>query len=127
MDSITELIKTEIKKQYGTLKKFSVVSEIPYSTLTNALTKGVGGTSYNTVIKICKLLNIRQSNDSDLVLFNQEFHDFYVKLTALDEKGRHTVDTVLTMEYDRCVANGAKPTEKDFNNIGLAVRKRGGK
>ena len=52
MDSITILIRDEIKRQYKSVKKFSEVSGIPYSTLSNALTKGVGGTSYDTVIRI---------------------------------------------------------------------------
>ena len=69
MDSITELIKNEIKRQYKSVRKFSEVSGIPYSTLSNALTKGVGGTSYDTVVKMCKLLDIKQTIDSDIVLF----------------------------------------------------------
>jgi lambda repressor-like predicted transcriptional regulator len=52
VDSITKLIKTEIKRQYKSVRKFSEESGIPYSTLSNALSKGIGGTSYDTVIKI---------------------------------------------------------------------------
>ena len=61
VDSITKLIKTEIKRQYKSVRKFSEESGIPYSTLSNALSKGIGGTSYDTVIRICKLLNLKQS------------------------------------------------------------------
>ncbi len=122
MDSITSLIRSEIKRQYSTLKSFSKASGIPYSTLTNALTKGVGGTSYDTVVKICKLLNIKQSYDSALVLFNEKFHEFYTKLAALDEQGLHTVSTVLNMEYNRCADDNIRPVVKAFNNIGLAVK-----
>lgn len=122
MDSITSLIKREIKQQYSTLKHFSEVSGIPYSTLSNALAKGVGGTSYETVIKICKLLNIKQSYDSDLVLFNEEFHEFYTKLSALDEQGMHTVKTVLNMEYNRCVGKDDEPVVRGFNNIGIGIK-----
>lgn len=102
MDSITALIKNEIKKQYKSVSKFSEASGIPYSTLSNALAKGVGGTSYDTVVKICRILNIKQAYDSDLVLFNSEFHDIYSKLTQLDEQGVHTVCSVLNVEYNRC-------------------------
>ena len=52
MDSITNLIKSEIKRQYKSLRQFSEQSGIPYSTLSNALTKGIGGTSYDTVVKM---------------------------------------------------------------------------
>ncbi len=120
MDSITLLIKNEIKAQYKTLSRFSEASGIPYSTLSNALSKGVGGTSYETVVKICQMLNIKQAYDSDLVLFNSEFHDLYSKLTQLDEQGVHTVCTVLNVEYSRCMGDDAKPTVKAFNGIGYA-------
>ena len=122
MDSITSLIKSEIKRQYGTVKGFSKASGIPYSTLSNALTKGIDGTSYATVVRICKLLKIKQTYDSSLVLFNDIFFEFYQKMAALDEQGLHTVSTVLDMEYNRCVSNGEGPIIKAFNNIGLGVR-----
>ena len=120
MDSITALIKNEIKKQYKSVSKFSEVSGIPYSTLSNALAKGVGGTSYDTVVRICRLLDIKQAYDSDLVLFNSEFHDIYSKLTQLDEQGVHTVCSVLNVEYSRCANEEKDPSVKAFNGIGYA-------
>lgn len=120
MDSITMLIKNEIKKQYKSVSKFSESSGIPYSTLSNALSKGVGGTSYDTVVKICRILNIKQAYDSDLVLFNSEFHDVYKKLTQLDEQGVHTVCTVLNVEYNRCAKENNDASIKAFNGIGYA-------
>lgn len=120
MDSITTLIKNEIKKQYKSVSRFSEASGIPYSTLSNALAKGVGGTSYETVVKICRLLNIKQAYDSDLVLFNSEFHDIYSKLTHLDEQGVHTVCAVLNVEYSRCTDSEADASVKAFNGIGYA-------
>ena len=102
LDSITLLIKNEIKAQYKSIRKFSKESGIPYSTLSNALSKGVGGTSYDTVVKICQLLNIKQSYDEDIILFNNKFHDIYSKLTMLDERGLHTICAVLDVEYTRC-------------------------
>lgn len=120
VDSITLLIKNEIKKQYKSISKFSEASGIPYSTLSNALSKGVGGTSYDTVVKICQLLNIKQAYDSDLVLFNSEFQDIYSKLTQLDEQGVHTVCTVLNVEYSRCTNESKNASVKAFNGIGYA-------
>lgn len=120
MDSITELIRNEIKRQYKSVRKFSEASRIPYSTLSNALSKGVGGTSYDTVVKICSLLDIKQAANADIVLFNDRFHDIYCKLTSLDEQGLHTVSTVLNVEYDRCSNSGRASSIKGFNGIGLA-------
>ena len=121
MDSITELIKHEIKAQYGSVQRFSQASGIPYSTVTNAMARGVGSTSYDTVTKMCTVLKIRQAYDDDLVLFNQEFYDVYRKLTQLDEIGIHTVSSVLNVEYQRCLEEN-KPKVKGYNGVGL-VRK----
>lgn len=120
LDSITTLIKNEIKAQYKTVRKFSEASGIPYSTLSNALSKGIGGTSYETVVKICRLLNLKQVYDSDIVLFNKEFHDIYTKLTQLDDQGVHTVCAVLNAEYARCTPPDEEPSVKAFGGIGYA-------
>lgn len=125
MDSITALIKNEIKAQYKNIKKFSEASGIPYSTLSNALSKGIGGTSYDTVVKICQMLNIKQAADSDIVLFNEQFHDIYSRLIQLDEQGVHTVCTVLNVEYNRCVNDSINPSIKAFNGIGYAAQSDG--
>ena len=120
MNEVLLEIKNEIKKQYKSVSKFSEASGIPYSTLSNALAKGIGGTSYDTVVKIFRLLNIKQAYDSDIVLFNSEFHDIYAKLTQLDEQGVHTVCTVLNVEYNRCAKGDADASVKAFNGIGYA-------
>lgn len=120
MDSITALIKTEIKRQYGSVQKFSEASHIPYSTLSNILSKGVGGTAYDTVNKICKILSIKQAYDSDLILFNEEFYDIYKKLTELDEIGVHTVCSVLNVEYMRCKGEN-DATVKGLKGIGYVT------
>ena len=122
MDSITALIKNEIIRQYKSVLKFSEESGIPYSTLSNALAKGIGGSSYDTVVKICHMLGIKQTYDSDIVLFNTEFHDIYTKLTKLDEQGVHTIRTILNVEYARCTDEDTSPMVKALNGIGYASK-----
>ena len=123
MDNITVLIRDEIKRQYKSVKKFSEVSGIPYSTLSNALTKGVGGTSYDTVIKICKLLNLKQVYDADLTIFNDQFYEICSMLSKLDFKGVHAVKSILTLEYTRCSnADDASPVVKPFNGLIIASK-----
>lgn len=122
MDNITELIKNEIKAQYKSLSKFSEASGIPYSTLSNALAKGIGGTSYDTVMKICRTLGLKQAYDSDVVLFNREFNDIYTKLTQLDDQGVHTVCAVLNVEYNRCKEKDSPANIRAFNGIGYASK-----
>ncbi len=123
MDSITILIRDEIKRQYKSVKKFSEVSGIPYSTLSNALSKGVGGTSYDTVIKICKLLNLKQVYDADLTIFNDQFYEICSMLSKLDVKGVHAVKSILTLEYNRCAnAEDSSPIVKPFNGLIIASK-----
>ncbi len=120
LDSITKLIKSEIKKQYKSVLQFSEKSGIPYSTLSNALSKGIGGTSYDTVIRICNLLNIKHIYDADLSLFNEQFYDICKMLSELDEQGVHTVKTVLTIEHDRCINADDATRVRAFNGISFA-------
>lgn len=119
LDSITTLIKDEIKKQYGSMWKFSKESGIPYSTITSMINRGLNGTAYGLVMQVCKLLNIKQVYDNDLILFNEEFFDVYSKLTELDDVGVHTVTSVLNAEYQRC-SGQSKPVVKGLNGIGIA-------
>lgn len=125
MDSITLLIRDEIKHQYKSVKKFSEISGIPYSTLSNALTKGIGGTSYDTVLKICKLLNLKQVYDADLTIFNDRFYEICSMLSELDEQGVHTVKAVLTLEYNRCVnTEDLAPIVKPFNGLVISNKEK---
>lgn len=118
MDSLTQMIKKEIEFQYKTVAHFSRTSGIPYTTVSNALTKGIGTTAYDTVVKMCTILGIKQVYDEDIVLFNRQFHDIYSKLTELDEKGVHTLVAILNIEYDRCKAEAKEGTVKGYNGIG---------
>ena len=114
MDNITQLIRAEIKRQYKSVLKFSEKSGIPYSTLSNALSKGINGTSYETVIKICNLLNLKQAYGVDLTVFNEHCYEICTMLAALDEQAVHTLKTILSIEYDRCTKcrKAYKPHER---------------
>ena len=122
MDAITELIKFEVKKQYKSVRQFSEKSGIPYSTLSNAFSKGIGSTSYDTVLKICKMLNLKQVYDADLTIFNDKFFEVCSMLSELDEQGVHTVKTVLTIEYNRCKNNKEDPVVKAHNGLSFASK-----
>ena len=112
MDKITQLIKAEIKKQYKSVRQFSEKSGIPYSTLSNALSKGIGGTSYETVIKICKLLDLKHVYDADLSVFNNQCYEICTMIAALDEHAVHTLKTILRVEYERCTKNKPPLSER---------------
>ena len=69
----TLFIKNLILEKYKTLKNFSEIVDIPQSTLSTMFKNGIGGTSIDTIIKICKELNISIDTISD-----NKYDPFYV-------------------------------------------------
>ena len=56
MDNLTELVRAEIARQYKSVRQFAFAVNIPLSTINSALHNGIGGSSYDTVMQICKTL-----------------------------------------------------------------------
>lgn len=54
----TEKLKNIILKKYGSIRKFAKIADIPSTTLTSSLDRGIGGMGVDRVIKICDILNI---------------------------------------------------------------------
>ena len=101
MDELTVLLKQEIKRQYKSIRQFSQNVDIPQSTIISALHKGIGGTAFASVTKMCDVLGIKTDVNSKLYL-DKDKTILLENYTKLDEKGRHTVDTVCKMELERC-------------------------
>jgi transcriptional regulator with XRE-family HTH domain len=53
-----EKILNLIKEKYKSVREFSNITGIPNSTIVSMLKKGLGGTSVDTVLLVCKFLNI---------------------------------------------------------------------
>lgn len=51
-------LRSLILDRYISLRQFAREADIPYSTLMTLLSRDIGGTSFDTVIQICKKLNI---------------------------------------------------------------------
>lgn len=102
MDVLTELISSEIKKQYKSVRRFAMSVGIAQTTIVSAIKNGIGGTSFNTVMKICEALNIKMVNYSTPFLVDSERDRLLDVYGKLDDKGKHTVDVVLELEYNRC-------------------------
>lgn len=47
-----------ILTKYNSIRDFAIRNDIPYTTIKSILSRGVGNSSVNNVIKICKALNI---------------------------------------------------------------------
>lgn len=54
----TDKLKHIILSKYNSIREFSKIAEIPSTTLTSALDKGIGGMAVDRIIKICDVLNI---------------------------------------------------------------------
>ncbi len=101
MDGLTPIIKKNIKTKYKSVRRFSEELGIPQSTVVSALKKGVSGTAFDTVCKMCSLLDIKLVDGLYPVSFNEEAKDIIEKMAYLDDAGKHAVHTVLLMEYAR--------------------------
>ena len=53
-----QYLRNLILDKHTSLRKFSQKADIPYSSLMTILERGISGASFDTVIKICKVLEI---------------------------------------------------------------------
>lgn len=58
MDGLTQVIKDEIYRQYGSVLKFAKHIDVPASTVNSTLKNGIENTSAQIVFKILNTLNI---------------------------------------------------------------------
>ena len=56
--NIEEKLKDYILTRYRSLREFTNAVDIPYTTMDSILRRGIGNSSVNNVIKICKALHI---------------------------------------------------------------------
>ena len=105
-DYLTELIVDEVKKQYRSVRRFAMHLGIPQTTVASALKNGVGGTANTTVVQMCKELNIKLVNYDTPLPMDDKTVTMIEKYHSLDEKGRHCIDTLVKMEYERCKEEG---------------------
>ena len=97
MDNLTRIVKTEISRQYKSVRQFAFAVNIPLSTINSALHNGIGGSSFDTVVQICQTLGIKAiSSDASFYLTEdtQQLLDQYAQLD----------------DYDRCSTQGARST-----------------
>ena len=51
-------LRNFILDAYPSLRQFAKEADIPYSTLMTLLSRGIGGASFDTVVQICRALDI---------------------------------------------------------------------
>lgn len=103
MDNLTEIVRTEIARQYKSVRQFAFAVNIPLSTINSALHNGIGGSSYDTVVQICKTLGIKATSDDNAFYMTEDTRRLLEQYGKLDNYGRHTISSVMQVEYDRCM------------------------
>lgn len=89
----TERLKHIILSKYSSIREFSKVVDIPSSTLTSALDKGIGGMAVDRIIKICDALNIDIKTFEPLnilqePLYTEEENILINNFNKLNKKGK---------------------------------------
>ena len=56
--TIENELKNLILSRYKSVREFSIETNIPYTTIVSVFNRGIGNSSVNTIIKICRALEI---------------------------------------------------------------------
>ena len=101
MDELTKLIKTEIKRQFRSVRQFSMYIGVPQSTIVTALQKGIGGTSFETIMHVCDVLDIKPIPGESTVFLDGEKRELLDRYARLDAEGKKAVRAVTAVEFLR--------------------------
>lgn len=127
--TIEDKLKKHILSRYNSLREFTIEYDIPYSTLSGVLNRGINNSSVGTIIKICKALNIsadgladgeiipivkKSVNRSDLIEVNDILTDTKTKLIYTDD---------LTLNGNPIDKHSIEPI-LDAMDVGLEIVKR---
>lgn len=111
MGHIEQQLKNLICERFNSVKEFSAIVNIPYTTVDSILKRGVEKANVVNIIKICTQLEIdtdavasgritpRQMKTGVEITLPEQNH--IKKYRALDEHGKEMVDVVLDKEYKR--------------------------
>jgi len=102
MDKLTQLVRAEIARQYKSVRQFAFAVNVPLSTINSALHNGIGGSSYDTVVHICKTLGIHSVSEENAHYLTEDALRLLEQYSQLDNYGRHTISSVMQVEYERC-------------------------
>lgn len=101
IQTLSEVLKSEILKKYQNIKQFSDASGIPYMTISSVLKRGVENSVFGTVLRICNALNI----SIDGLLRDRALHSIKEKLQKLGDTYTHEalradlIETKIIFQY----------------------------
>ena len=108
MDNLTRIIREEIGKQYKSVRQFAFAVGVPLSTVNSALHNGVGGSSFDTVLRLCKVLGIKALGDDAAFYLTDDTEKLLTQYARLDDYGRHTISAVMQV---------IRNTETEFSTV----------
>lgn len=117
MDNLTKIVRTEISRQYKSVRQFAFVVNIPLSTINSALHNGIGGSSFDTVVQICRALGIKALSEDASSYLTEDTQKLVEQYSHLDDYGRHTISSVMQVEYDRCTELSAPKKGSTYKGI----------
>ena len=122
MDNLTRIVKTEISRQYKSVRQFAFAVNIPLSTINSALHNGIGGSSFDTVVQICQTLGIKAISSDASFYLTEDTQQLLDQYAQLDDYGRHTIASVMKVEYDRCTEISAPYNGRTgFTSVNIPV------
>lgn len=90
-----------IKLKYNSLRNFSIESNIPNSTLNSMFKKGIGGTSFDTVLKVCSLLGCDvYSLDGEQSEISAEDRHFFSRYLSMDPHSKKLANMVVEHQLE---------------------------
>ena len=105
MTELSQLIETEIKKQFKSTRKFAEEIGVAQTTVVSAIKSGLKGTAYETVLKMCEKLGIELINYHSHIVMTDDVLNLINMYNSLDEKGAHAVMAFASMEFNRSKGN----------------------
>ena len=123
-----EKLKNYILERYKSIREFTIAIDIPYSTLTGVLTRGIDNSSVGVIFKICKALNISPDAlaEGEIVPRIQDPIDYVTNIDGnqiIIETKSNDVDQILDdtkkrlLAYRDLLLDGKKVKKSEINTI----------
>ena len=117
-----EKLKNYILERYKSIREFTIAIDMPYSTLTGVLTRGIDNSSVGVIFRICKALNISPDALADgeivsrsLVIDGNQIDIEIKEPKEVDQILEDTKKRLLT--YRDLLLDGKKVKKSEINTI----------
>lgn len=110
-----ETLMQLIKLKYRSLRNFSIEADIPNSTLNSMFKKGLGGTSFDTVLKVCSLLGCDPymlSGEQSHI--SAEDHHFFSRYLKMDQSSKELVKLVTEHQLSASQVKEETPLSREI-------------